>query len=71
MAIKTQDHIKAVLGKPVKHEEEETGSRQVTFRMYNSDYKKMREYFKMQGLMSDSEGIRKILLNFLKDKGVI
>ena len=65
-----QKEIKDVLG-PKQKEQEETGSRQITFRMYNSDYKKMREYFKMQGLMSDSEGIRKILLNYLKDKGVI
>ena len=65
-----QKEIKDVLG-PKQKPEEETGSRQITFRMYNSDYKKMREYFKMQGLMSDSEGIRKILLNYLKDKGVI
>lgn len=65
-----QKEIDDVLGTK-KKPEEETGSRQITFRMYNSDYKKMREYFKMQGLMSDSEGIRKILLNFLKDKGVI
>ena len=70
MANKTKEHLEEVFGKPAKPEEE-TGSRQITFRMYNSDYKKMREYFKMQGLMSDSEGIRKILLNFLKDKGII
>lgn len=54
-----------------KRREGNKATKQVAFRMYNSDFKKMREYFKMQGLMSDSEGIRKILLNFLKDKGII
>lgn len=46
-------------------------TKQVAFRMLESDFYKMKEHFKKEGHLSYSEGIRKILINHLKDKGVI
>lgn len=46
-------------------------TKQVAFRMLESDFYKMKEHFKKEGHLSYSEGIRKIIINHLKDKGII